>query len=104
LRMLKAALDSFVRRDSATARGVIPLDKEVDGLNKEITRELTKYMAQDPDAIPRCLSLMIVSKSLERIADHATNDAEEVVYLCEALDIRHTGKLQRTAEDEAGRL
>jgi phosphate transport system protein len=51
-------------------------------------------MALDPEAIPRCLHLSTVSKSLERIADHATNVAEEVVYLCEALDIRHTGKGQ----------
>ena len=49
-------------------------------------------MIGNPDSITRCLSLMIVAKSLERIADHATNVAEEVVYLCEAEDIRHTGK------------
>jgi phosphate transport system protein len=91
LRMLKSALDSFVRRDSATARSVIPMDKEVDALNKEINKELAKHMAQVPDTIPQCLNLMVVSKSLERIADHATNVAEEVVYLCEALDIRHAG-------------
>jgi phosphate transport system protein len=90
--MLKSVLDSFVHRDSAAARALIPLDKEVDALNKEINRTLARQMAEDPGAIGRCLNLMIVSKSLERIADHATNVAEEVVYLCEALDIRHTGK------------
>jgi len=94
LNMLKSALDSFVHRDSAAARAVIPLDKEVDGLNKEINRALARHMAENPAAITRCLNLIIVSKSLERIADHATNVAEEVVYLCEALDIRHTPKTQ----------
>src|SRR5437016_5293747 len=94
LHMLKSALDSFVHRDPAAARAVIPLDKEVDALNKEISRALARHMAQDPDAIARCLNLIIVAKSLERIADHATNVAEEVVYLCEALDIRHAGKGQ----------
>jgi phosphate transport system protein len=92
LDMLKAALDSFVNRDSTAARAIIPRDKEVDALNKEINNLLADYMVANPDAIRRCLSLIVVSKSLERIADHAKNMAEDVVYLCEALDIRHSGK------------
>ena len=90
--MLKAALDAFVNHDSAAARAVIPRDKEVDALNKKINGELTLHMMENPDSIPRCLNLIIASRSLERIADHATNVAEEVVYLCDAQDIRHTGK------------
>lgn len=92
LGMLKAALDSFVHRDPAAARAVIPNDKEVDALNKQINRELTERMMKEKESIPRCLQLMIATRSLERIADHATNVAEEVVYLCEAQDIRHAGK------------
>jgi phosphate transport system protein len=92
LQMLKDALDAFVNQDPAKARDVIPRDAKVDALNKEFHRELTAYMATDPAAIPGCLSLMVVAKSLERIADHATNVAEEVVYLCEGNDIRHSGK------------
>jgi len=92
LEMLKGALDSFVNNNPAAARALIPRDKEVDGLNKQIYRQLADHMIGNPDSITRCLSLMIVAKSLERIADHATNVAEEVVYLCEAEDIRHTGK------------
>jgi phosphate transport system protein len=95
LDMLKRALDSFVNRDSAAARAIIPGDKEVDALNKEITRDLVRHMTAKKEAIPGCLNLMTVSKSLERIADHATNVAEEVVYLCEARDIRHTAKAPR---------
>lgn len=91
LDMLKDALDAFVNRDSAAARAIIPRDKEVDALNKQIHNALAQHMVQHPDAIARCLHLMVVSKSLERIADHATNVAEDVVYLCEAQDIRHTG-------------
>jgi len=90
--MLKGALDAFANRDSAAARAVIPQDQEVDALNKQINRELTQFMMSDRDSIPRCLNLMIATRSLERIADHATNIAEEVVYLCEAADIRHTTK------------
>src|SRR5947207_1801449 len=92
LEMLKTALDSFVNNNPAVARALIPRDKEVDALNKQIYRQLADHMIGNPDSITRCLSLMIVAKSLERIADHATNVAEEVVYLCEAEDIRHTGK------------
>ena len=91
LDMLKAALDSFVNRDPATARLIIPRDKEVDGINKQITNHLAEHMIANPDTIKRCLSLITISRSLERIADHATNVAEEVVYLYEAQDIRHTG-------------
>ena len=92
LAMLKGALDAFVHRDSGAARALIPQDAEVDALNKQINRELTEYMMSDRESIPRCLNLMIATRSLERIADHATNIAEEVVYLCEATDIRHAGK------------
>jgi phosphate transport system protein len=91
LDMLKAALDAFVNRDPIAARALIPRDKEVDGLNKQITGQLAQHMVENPDTIKRCLNLITVSRSLERIADHATNVAEEVVYLYEALDIRHTG-------------
>jgi len=97
LDMLKRALDSFVNRDSTAARAIIPGDKEVDLLNKAITRELVRYMSAHKETITGCLNLMIVSKCLERIADHATNVAEEVVYLCEAQDIRHSGKAPRVA-------
>src|SRR5580692_8307096 len=91
LSMVKDALDAFVQRDSAAAREVIPRDKEVDAINKEMHNSLAQHMMENPDTIARCLHLMVVSKSLERIADHATNVAEDVVYLCEAQDIRHSG-------------
>ena len=92
LEMLKDGLDAFVNRNPAKARAVIPRDKDVDALNKQLHRELSSYMIEKPTTITRCLNLMVISKSLERIADHATNVAEEVVYLYEARDIRHTGK------------
>lgn len=91
LDMLKAALDAFVNQDPAAARALIPQDKEVDLLNKRIQQQLAGFMSQNPDTITRCLNLMVVSKSLERIADHAKNIAEVVVFLYEAEDIRHAG-------------
>ncbi len=97
LDMLKAALDAFVNHDSAAARALIPRDKEVDALNKEIHQTLAQHMVANPDTIGRCLHWMVASKSLERIADHAKNIAEDVVYLYEAQDIRHTGVKSQTA-------
>jgi phosphate transport system protein len=70
---------------------MIPRDKEV-ALNKNIHAALVQHMVEYPDTISRCLNLMVATKSLERIADHAKNIAEEVVNLCEAQDIRHTLK------------
>ena len=95
LAMVKDALDAFVQRDSAAARAIIPRDKEVDALNKQMHQALAQHMMENPDTIARCLHWIVATKSLERIADHAKNIAEEVVYLCEAQDIRHTvGKSQ----------
>jgi phosphate transport system protein len=91
--MVKDALDSFVQRDSAAARTIIPRDKEVDALNKQIHQQLAQHMMENPDAIARCLHWIVAAKSLERIADHAKNIAEEVVYLCDAQDIRHGQKV-----------
>ncbi len=97
--MLKSALDAFVNGDAELARTVIQRDHEMDDLNKRVHRELAAFMAQQTESITRCLHLMVVSKSLERIADHATNVAEEVVYLLEGRDIRHAPKLNAFATD-----
>jgi phosphate transport system protein len=90
LQMLKESIDAFVNRETARARAVIPQDAEVDALNKQFHRELAQRMAQEPETINRCLNLMVIVKSIERIADHATNIAEEVVFLYEGHDIRHS--------------
>jgi phosphate transport system protein len=100
--MLKAALDAFVNQDPVAARALIPKDKEVDLLNKQNHRQLADQMVRDPETVPRCLNLMVISKSLERIADHAKNVAEEVVYLCEARDIRHTGAQEPATAGSGG--
>ena len=83
------ALDAV--KEGRAARAIIPRDLEVDALNKQIHAALVQHMVEHPDAISRCLHWMVAAKSLERIADHATNIAEDVVYLWEAQDIRHTG-------------
>jgi phosphate transport system protein len=89
LDMLREALSAFVNREPERARAVVPRDSDVDDLNRQLHRELSSYMVERPPTITRCLRLMVISKAIERIADHATNIAEEVVYLYEAKDIRH---------------
>jgi phosphate transport system protein len=99
--MLHGAIDAFINRNPEKARSIIPRDKEVDEINRQLHRELTSFIVERPTTITRCLNLMVISKSLERIADHATNIAEEIVYLYEARDIRHTGKESPPAADPA---
>lgn len=89
LEMIRDGLDAFVSRDTAKARAVLPRDEQVDDLHKQLQRELVSYMLEAPPNISRCLHLMQVAKRIERIADHATNIAEEVIYLHEGRDIRH---------------
>ena len=88
-RMTRDSLDAFVRRDPALAREVLGRDDEVDGLKDTIFRVLLTYMMADPGTIERALSLILISRNIERIADHATNIAEDVIFLVEARDVRH---------------
>jgi len=88
-RMVKDALDGFVQHNVDVAVAVCRGDDEVDRLNDQIIRELLTYMMSDPKTISRALSLVMISKNLERIADLATNIAEEVVYILEARTIKH---------------
>jgi phosphate transport system protein len=90
--MVKDSLDAFMRDDTTLAQEVIERDDEVDRLNYQIYRELLSYMAEDPQTIPRATRILFVSKYLERIADHATNIAEMVVYMVKGSTIRHMEK------------
>jgi len=87
--MTRDALDAFVRRDPALARSVLERDDEVDQLKDQNFRVLLTYMMADPGTIERALALILVARNLERIADHATNIAEDVIFLVEAKDVRH---------------
>jgi phosphate transport system protein len=89
LPMLKDALDAFVSGKVEQALAVIPRDKTADEWNRRLHQDLADVMSHRPSTISRCLNLMVISKCLERIGDHATNVAEEVVYLYEGRDIRH---------------
>ena len=89
-RMVKESLDAFVARDTELARRVRAEDDEVDALKEQIFRELLTFMMEDPRTIPRAIRLILISRFMERVADHATNIAEMVVYLVEGKMVRHT--------------
>ena len=95
--MLHDALDAFVRRDTERARRLCREDDAVDLLNRQVFDELIRYMTADPSAVPRAMELILVSRNLERVADLATNIAEEVVFIAEARIIKHH------AEDAPGK-
>ena len=88
--MVKESLDAFVKMDSALARKVIDDDDFIDNLTEQLFRELLSFMIENPKTISRAIRLSFISKYIERIADHATNIAELVVYMVEGKIIRHT--------------
>ena len=88
--MVKESIDAFVKDDSALARKVLAHDDLVDELMEQIFRELLSFMIEDPHTISRAIRLSFIAKYIERVADHATNIAELVVYLVEGKIIRHT--------------
>ena len=87
--MLRDGITALVDRKPELAQEIIRRDKEVDSINKQLARELTSFMLEDPSTITRALNLTLVARCLERIADHCKNIAEEVYYLYQAVDIRH---------------
>jgi phosphate transport system protein len=89
--MVRDSLDAFVRQDPELARNVIDRDDEVDALRDQIFRELLTYMMGDTSTIPRALDLILISRNLERIADHSTNIAEDVIYIVRGEDVRERG-------------
>jgi phosphate transport system protein len=90
--MVKDALDAFMREDIELAGEVIARDDEVDQLNYQTYRELLSYMVEDPQTIPRATKILFISKYIERIADHATNIAEMVVFMVKGRSIKHMDK------------
>jgi phosphate transport system protein len=98
--MVKDVLDAFVNGDPDLARAVCARDDQVDALNDQVFRELMTYMLADPKTITRAVHLIIVSKYLERIADHTTNIAEGVIFMVKALVIKHHADAK--SEEEKG--
>jgi phosphate transport system protein len=87
--MVRKSLDAFVKKDSDLARSVLISDDAVDDLRNGIYNEMVRFMEENPQRIPPALNLIFVARNLERIADHATNIAEDVLFLVEGIDVRH---------------
>jgi phosphate transport system protein len=87
--MLRDALDAFVRRDTNLAQHVLNEDDKLDSLKTQVFRDLLTYMLKDPGTVEPSLDLILVSRHLERIGDHATNVAEDVIFMVSAVDVRH---------------
>jgi phosphate transport system protein len=94
-KMVKDSLDAFVHKDPDLAREVCRRDDQVDALNDQVFRELLTYMMQDPRTITRAVHLLLVGRHLERIADHATNIAEDVIYMVQGKIIKHRFDVRR---------
>lgn len=87
--MVHKALDAFVRRDAALARSVLASDDAVDEMRNHISSEVVRHLEQEPRSARPWVDLLFITRSLERIADHATNVAEDVVFMVEGVDVRH---------------
>jgi phosphate transport system protein len=100
--MLRAALDAYVRRDTGVTAGIMRQDKEVDMIFKGIVRQLATYMMEDPRLITRSIDVLFIAKAIERVGDHATNIAEQIVYMVKGQDIRHESieKIEQQVADE----
>ena len=96
--MVKDSIDAFMRQDVSLANEVCTRDDEVDGLNRQVYRELLSYMAEDPRLIGRATRILFISKYLERIADHAENIAEMVTFMVKGKMIKHMDKKDRGHE------
>jgi phosphate transport system protein len=92
--MVRKALDAFVHRDADLARSVLSSDDAVDNMRTACYHELVSFMEQDPHHVQQALALLSITRNLERIADHSTNIAEDVLFLVKGVDVRHHAEVQ----------
>jgi phosphate transport system protein len=90
--MLRDALDAYVKRDTVLAQNVLNEDDQLDALKTQVFRELLTYMLHDPTTVEPALDLILISRHLERIGDHATNIGEDVIFMVSARDVRHASR------------
>lgn len=101
IKMLREAIDAFVSRNVTLAQTVLSQDDWLDALKNQIFRELLTYMLGDPRTIQPAVDLILISRHLERVGDHATNIAEDVIFIVEARDVRHRSAHSIIMTDEA---
>jgi phosphate transport system protein len=98
--MVLGSLDAFVRRDVAIARGVLASDDAVDNIRNAIQKQLIQVIQNDPAAAEGAIDYLIIARSLERIGDHATNIAEDIIFLVQGVDVRHRALLREEAVEK----
>lgn len=100
-KMVKDSMQALSTHDCTLAESVFELEDKVDGYRDQIFRVLLTYMMSEPGTIPTALSLLLISRNLERVGDHATNIAEEVIYLVKGSDVRHLDAQHKRANDSS---
>jgi phosphate transport system protein len=98
--MVRKSLQSFIEADAETARSILTMDDAVDAMNKAAFKSLIKVMEEQSHLAPQALNALMISRALERVADHATNIAEDVIFWVQGDDVRHHNSLNRDAEQQ----
>jgi phosphate transport system protein len=93
--MVRQSLDAFVSKDAELAQSVLSSDDAVDALRNAISHELTSFMQGEPNRIPQAMNLLSIVRHLERVADHATNIAEDVLFYVKGIDVRHHAEVAK---------
>ena len=99
--MVRKSLQSFIEADAEIARSVLTMDDAVDAMNRAAYKALTKVMEEQSHIAPQALNALMISRSLERVADHATNIAEDVIFWVQGDDVRHHKSIAAQKEKEA---
>jgi phosphate transport system protein len=99
--MVRKSLQSFIEADAELARGVLTMDDAVDAMNRSAYKMLTKVMEEQSHLAPQALNALMISRSLERVADHATNIAEDVIFWVQGADVRHHKSLAKAEKADA---
>jgi phosphate transport system protein len=101
--MVRKSLQSFIEGDAELARAILTMDDAVDVMNRNAYKALTKVMAEESHLAPQALNALMICRSLERVADHATNIAEDVIFWVQGADVRHHKSLKRGNDPQVGR-
>jgi phosphate transport system protein len=101
--MVRKALQAFIEADAELARGVLTMDDAVDSMNRAAYKTLTKVMAEQSHLAPQALNVLMICRSLERVADHATNIAEDVIFWVQGADVRHHKSIPKTGDVQSFR-
>jgi len=95
------SLDAFVKRDAVLARGILTSDDGIDKLRNQINCQMIELMKKDPSTVERALDYILIARRLERVADHATNIAEDIIFMVKGIDVRHRDRAELAAASQS---